>query len=283
MPEGFNKVILAQTRIPGAIAEMVECHYEPNAEVTEHFSTVMLRWRLSPQIVRLKAWQKESVPLPPGRLTLFPANADAGVVASGKHEKTRCFALHMMPQWLDEISGAKKGWLSDYPQSHLNICNPAIENSMQKAAEELMSPGSYSNLLLEAYNLSIAAHLFRHLDQNRPINDAKAFTLAAHRVQRIEEIFLHSDRIPSLEEIAAELGVGVNRLREVFKKSTGKTLFKFVEEVRISKAKSFIKDNKLPLKQISHQLGFCSPAAFSTAFRNATGMTPREYRNSQFF
>ena len=43
---------------------------------------------------------------------------------------------------------------------------------------------------------------------------------------------------------------------------------------------SFLKENKLSIKQISYSVGFKTPAHFSTAFKKRHEMTPSEYRAS---
>jgi len=63
-----------------------------------------------------------------------------------------------------------------------------------------------------------------------------------------------------------------------FKASTGETVHKYVEGVRLGLAKRLLAENKLSTKAISFQLGFKNPAYFSAVFRRLTAMTPTEFR-----
>jgi AraC family transcriptional regulator len=44
------------------------------------------------------------------------------------------------------------------------------------------------------------------------------------------------------------------------------------------RARARLADARAPIKQIAWECGFETPAAFSAAFRRATGYRPREYR-----
>ncbi len=64
----------------------------------------------------------------------------------------------------------------------------------------------------------------------------------------------------------------------MFKLTTGKTVYGYVKEHQIARAKSLLMSTSHPLKVIAHQLGFSGPTSFALAFRNATGEAPTAYR-----
>jgi AraC-like DNA-binding protein len=39
-------------------------------------------------------------------------------------------------------------------------------------------------------------------------------------------------------------------------------------------------ESGIGIKEIAHRLGFASPGNFSTAFRRATGVSPRQFRST---
>jgi AraC family transcriptional regulator len=51
--------------------------------------------------------------------------------------------------------------------------------------------------------------------------------------------------------------------------------------VQITKAKTYLLETNLPLKEIAYRLGFSSAANFSSAFRLATGSSPGQFRSNQ--
>jgi AraC-like DNA-binding protein len=46
----------------------------------------------------------------------------------------------------------------------------------------------------------------------------------------------------------------------------------------VPQARALLEQADLPMKEISWRLGFAHPAAFTTAFRRAAGMSPAQYR-----
>jgi hypothetical protein len=49
---------------------------------------------------------------------------------------------------------------------------------------------------------------------------------------------------------------------------------------RYQRACTLLRDSAQPIEQIGARLGYGSPAAFSTAFRNCSGTSPRTYRKA---
>jgi AraC-like DNA-binding protein len=54
-----------------------------------------------------------------------------------------------------------------------------------------------------------------------------------------------------------------------------------LKSAQISKARDFLLQTELPLKEIAYQLGFRRPSNFSDAFRAATGETPGRFRSAR--
>jgi len=66
----------------------------------------------------------------------------------------------------------------------------------------------------------------------------------------------------------------------VIKQQTGINAHEWINNYVILQAKSKLKYQKLNIQQVAQQLGFSEQAAFSRFFRNATGMTPSEFKNT---
>ncbi|MDO4663125.1 MAG: AraC family transcriptional regulator [Tissierellia bacterium] len=83
----------------------------------------------------------------------------------------------------------------------------------------------------------------------------------------------------TLEDIANEIHVSKNYLCCLFKKKTGYNFCKYLNILRVNKAKELISKNKT-LDYISYECGFCSQAHFSTIFKKYTGKSPTEYKKT---
>jgi AraC-like DNA-binding protein len=104
-------------------------------------------------------------------------------------------------------------------------------------------------------------------------------TSASHLVVGVKEYILkHFAGDLKLGEIAWHVGKGEEHLARVFKRETGETVFSYVREVRINRARTLILDPSLTMSEIAQRCGFHSLSFFSRTFRQITGMAPSSYR-----
>jgi AraC family transcriptional regulator len=66
----------------------------------------------------------------------------------------------------------------------------------------------------------------------------------------------------------------------MFQKAVGKTPSRYINELRLERAKALLVLGKAPLVDIALSCCFSSQSNFTRAFHRATGMTPGEYRAS---
>jgi AraC-like DNA-binding protein len=96
----------------------------------------------------------------------------------------------------------------------------------------------------------------------------------------VEFIHAHIDQPISLRQLASLASLSDSHFHREFKRSTGLTPGKYISEVRIKRAETLLSETDLPLVQIALQVGFHDQSHFTVAFRRATSMTPRIYRNA---
>ncbi len=86
----------------------------------------------------------------------------------------------------------------------------------------------------------------------------------------------------SMDILSRELNIPKHQLTEVLNTEIGKNFFQFVNNYRIEAVKSMLADkkNKYSIEAIGYECGFNSKSAFFTVFKNLTGQTPLEYKNS---
>jgi AraC-like DNA-binding protein len=104
--------------------------------------------------------------------------------------------------------------------------------------------------------------------------------LPGHKLRRVVEfIDGHVDQALRLEQLAAVAGVSPYHFHRLFKKSTGQTPHQYLLQKRIERAKTLLRQPELPLIEVAAHVGYADQSHFATAFRQATSMTPRTYRN----
>jgi len=96
-------------------------------------------------------------------------------------------------------------------------------------------------------------------------------------ISYIEEHYM--DAI-SIDVLAEAVYLTPTYLCVLFKKYTGKTINNYLTEVRLEKAKDFLRQSNHQLQDICYKVGYLSPSYFSRLFRKYYGQTPGEYRES---
>jgi len=100
--------------------------------------------------------------------------------------------------------------------------------------------------------------------------------VVAAAVQIIENQFTEPLRI---EDVANSVYVSADWLTRLFVSATGRTPRDYVRYLRIERAKALLLSSLDSITEIAGKSGFGDSAYFARAFRQATGMSPREYRD----
>ena len=82
-----------------------------------------------------------------------------------------------------------------------------------------------------------------------------------------------------LGEVADAVGYSERHLERLFRRVFGMSVWQFVVRSRIHAASRALTLTDRSITQIAVIYGFCDASAFSRAFRTATGLSPKEYRN----
>jgi AraC-like DNA-binding protein len=79
---------------------------------------------------------------------------------------------------------------------------------------------------------------------------------------------------------AKQLNIHVNHLNKALKETTGQTTSQLISERIAQEAKILLRSTNWTVNEIAWGLGFEEPNHFSSFFRNAAGMTPRQFRQT---
>ena len=96
-----------------------------------------------------------------------------------------------------------------------------------------------------------------------------------------EQPFLKEDL--SLAMLAGELGITPNQLSQVINQKSASNFFNFINGYRVQAVKDKFKDSALAhysILSIAYDAGFRSKSSFNKIFKETTGQTPLQYRNS---
>lgn len=85
-------------------------------------------------------------------------------------------------------------------------------------------------------------------------------------------------RAPTLDDLAAELGVSPFHLSRVFRSLEGQTIHQHLDQLRLRAALHRLAEPRLALTQLALEVGYSSHSHFSAAFRRAFSHTPSAVR-----
>lgn len=99
-------------------------------------------------------------------------------------------------------------------------------------------------------------------------------------VSVIHYINTHYQENITLDTAAALVHMSRYHFCRLFSAATGATFLEYLYNVRLSKVHQMLLDTQLSLSQIAAKCGFASTAHLSRVFRNAYGVSPREFRKA---
>lgn len=106
--------------------------------------------------------------------------------------------------------------------------------------------------------------------------DGEKLELISRARKYLENNLAHAVRAP---EIAQALDVSERALTLAFQASLGMSVAEYVRHERMRVAKQLLLHSTLSVRTIAKQVGFSSPANFSTAFNSWVGATPSSFRS----
>ena len=161
-------------------------------------------------------------------------------------------------------------------------CEPARE---QLKFEQWMNDVN-DKWLEPAVALEIQARLLR---MARSLSNVSPPTNSEHRIpleshDKAEQMACQISRCYkeklSIPQIAAEVDLHPDYAATLFKKTYGTTIVNFITRHRVAHAQRLLLSTESPIIIVAEQSGFDSLSRFNRAFKQFTGLTPREYRKT---
>jgi len=107
----------------------------------------------------------------------------------------------------------------------------------------------------------------------------KRFKSGNNRIAAIHEFFMNNYREEvDLKKLAALVNMAEGSLCRFFKLNMGKTVFEYLNQIRIEFACKLLMDLNLGILEVCLDSGFNNLSHFNKQFKKVTGVTPSEYR-----
>ena len=161
--------------------------------------------------------------------------------------------------------------------------DPLIEHMAQIILLEMeREPHPVQALIIEQVSCSLAAHLIRDYNVFDPVAPHEAPSLSKMELMRVVDFIEQNlDRQIGLAELAGIVNVSRFHFARLFKKSTGMTAIRFVEQCRLRRAQSLIADSDISIAEIAVMTGFADQSHFTRRFHKHVGCTPAEFAQAR--
>ena len=85
----------------------------------------------------------------------------------------------------------------------------------------------------------------------------------------------------SLEDVADEIYLSSAYFSKIFREQTGSNFTQYLNNLRIEKSKSLLRNSRIPLVDIAGMVGYEDQSYFSKVFKKVTGNSPGKYRDTR--
>lgn len=226
-----------------------------------------------------QAWRKQ------GSFVLSLAERETGYQLEAETQ-WRAVTLLLEPEALERLAAEDglppitRAVLDDgsLPVSRLT----ALNRNLGRVAEDLIQPayrGTMAALWREAKALELLTlHLDSLAEEQVVRRDFSPRDLTRVREAR-DRLLADLRSPPSLEELAAAVGLSARRLNQGFRRLYGITVFDCLLEERMRLARQIILDGPaVPLKHLAWMVGYNQLSNFGNAYRRHFGVSPGRHR-----
>nr|WP_150959943.1 AraC family transcriptional regulator [Aneurinibacillus sp. XH2] len=193
--------------------------------------------------------------------------------------------MKMFENKIIRLGDEERNLLAEIVREGMNAFHFPFRIPLQRRADAPVGSEQLIKLYLETFLL----RLLRKEQSRRTIGESVPIPLSStakenKEAQMVRDIISYLEgRLGSklsLAEMSETLHMSKTKLKELFKRRTGYSLMEYFGQLRIDRAKSYIREESANFTEIADRLGFSSVHYFSKAFKKTTGMSPTEYAKS---
>lgn len=212
----------------------------------------------------------------------YTVNAGDIVFVNGKELHTGClrgtgtayYCIHVDTEFFHNLIGDEyiifQNIISD--DKCADLIEKAIYETQKEGFESLIA---VKKIMYEFFALVGKSHTSSVLSKDDYVNNFKKLYTFNTIIEYIDQ---HFNEELNVDILAEQFHVSPSYFSHLFKKRVNKTVIKYINETRISHAKSLLEREDLSIGEIADLVGFADINYFSRKFKAITGMTPSEYR-----
>lgn len=202
-----------------------------------------------------------------------------------KSEEYACFGIHftteylhhcsetfpLLPEFLENIESKTPAFISRHH-------HPSATPEMMAVIHNILFcnyTGTLKKMYLESKVPELLLLSLQHVADD---NAAMKVSLKEPDLRKLrnarEYIIRHMDNPGTIKQLAHEVGINDFKLKNGFKQMYGTTVFGFLLDERMNKARMLLQDSALSIQEISTMTGYKNLSNFTAAFKRKFGYPP---------
>ncbi|RXZ79552.1 helix-turn-helix domain-containing protein [Paenibacillaceae bacterium] len=165
------------------------------------------------------------------------------------------------------------------PRLHNNKQPYKLLSRFEELVDTMKQPKGYfryQSTLLISEMLGFIANDFleqSHLDTNFPVSYFTFRKLVNHLNN------FYETELTSGEKLEQAMDYKYEYLCQVFKKYTGIPMSRYTQQLRVQRAKHFLRNSSMSIQEIAQEVGYPDQFYFSRLFKKLEGVAPQHYRD----
>lgn len=99
------------------------------------------------------------------------------------------------------------------------------------------------------------------------------------RIREVKELMAENMINPlTINQLGRKVGINTFKLKTGFKQLYGTTIFGYLRDLRLEKARTLLEDREMNISQIANEVGYANPSHFTAAFKKKFGCNPSALR-----
>lgn len=224
-----------------------------------------------------------------GNIAFLAAEENEAKILLQKDVVYHTFDIHLPAMLLDHYVGESKLLDRFLAQIHNDTScmlfpsniriNPAIYNTIQDI-KTCRYDGLTRKIYLESKAYELIALLYEDTRNQRPT--VALGTADQERIHWAASIIRDNLEHPlTIMELSRRVGINQTKLKTGFKALFGRTVFGYLQDIRMHQAKRYLLDTQLSVQEIAMLLGYQNTSNFSIAFKNSFGYPPLKMREKR--
>lgn len=150
-----------------------------------------------------------------------------------------------------------------------------IKDAIVGTLSHYLEPSIFSKEIIDAYMIIIFSELLRSFHEKKAKSYQESNQLYIGDILSYIEI---SQGNCTLSDLAAKFNFNSSYLSRFIKKNVGKSFIDIIQEIRLNRTTTLLRNTNLPIEQIIRQSGYRNINFFYQKFHDVYHETPNEYR-----